>query len=121
MPIKFEDVQAVDDKVIFQTSRKCCKNFNRREITHRQYEVELWFFHIASVLLQQTQMQSFTTIRLEMTKNYSRELSNSRANNSSNCCSGLITPIIKLIRDLKVMYILTKFGSKWLIFVDATV
>ena len=28
------------------------------------------------------------------TKNYSKELSNSRANNSS--CSGLITPIIKL-------------------------
>ena len=32
MHIRFEDVQAVDDKVIIQTSRKCCKNFNQREI-----------------------------------------------------------------------------------------
>ena len=47
MHIKFEHVQAVDDKVIFQTSRKCCKNFNQREITHRHYEVQLWFFHTA--------------------------------------------------------------------------
>ena len=36
MHIKFEDVKAVDDKVIFQTRRKCCKNFNQREITHRR-------------------------------------------------------------------------------------
>ena len=42
---------------------------------------------------------------------------NSRANNSG--CSGLICPIIKLIRDLMVTYILTKFGVDWLIFVDA--
>ena len=53
-------------------------------------------------------------------KNYSNELSNSRANNST--CSGPITPIlIKLIRDLTVIYILTNFGTNWLIFVDATV
>ena len=39
MRIKFEDVQAVDDKVIFQTSRKCRKNLNQRKITHRQYEL----------------------------------------------------------------------------------
>ena len=47
MHIKYEHVQAVDDKFIFQTSRKCCKNFNQREISHRQYEVKLWFFHTA--------------------------------------------------------------------------
>ena len=33
MHIRLEDDQAVDDKVIFQTSRKCHKNFNQREIT----------------------------------------------------------------------------------------
>ena len=55
------------------------------------------------------------------TKNYSNELSNPRANNST--CSGPITPIIKLIRDLTVIHILTNFGTtcNWLIFVDATV
>ena len=53
------------------------------------------------------------------TKNYSNELSNSRSNNST--CSGRITPIIKLVRDLRVTYILTNFGTKWLMFVDATV
>ena len=47
MHIGFEDVQAVHDKVIFQTSRKCCENFSQGEITHRQDEVELWFFHTA--------------------------------------------------------------------------
>ena len=51
MHIKFEDVQAVDDKVIFKTSRKCCKNFNRREITHRQYELELWLFNNALCII----------------------------------------------------------------------
>ena len=53
------------------------------------------------------------------TKNYSNKLSNSTANNST--CSGMIIPIIKLIRDLRVIYILTNFGTNWLIFVDATV
>ena len=51
MHIKFEDVQVIDDKVIFQTSRKYSKNFNQREITHRQYEVELWFFHTALCII----------------------------------------------------------------------
>ena len=47
MHIRFEDVQAVDDKVIFQASSKCHNNFNQREITYRQDEVDLWFFHTA--------------------------------------------------------------------------
>ena len=53
------------------------------------------------------------------TKNYSNELSNSRANNST--CSGRITATIELIQDLRVIYILTNFGTNWLTFVDATV
>ena len=44
---------------------------------------------------------------------------NSRADNSDS--SGPIRSIIKLIRDLMVIYILTKFGADWLIFVDARV
>ena len=124
MHIKFEDVQAVDDKDIFQTSRKCCKNFNKREITHRQYEVELWFFHTALCIITTNINAEFQVNRtgddkvMLRTKNNSKELSNSRANNSS--CSGLITHIIELIRDLRVIYILINFGTKWLIF-DATV
>ena len=51
MPIKFEDIQVVNDKVIFQTRRKCCKKFNQREITYRQYGVELWFFHTALCII----------------------------------------------------------------------
>ena len=47
------------------------------------------------------------------------KFSNSRADNSD--CSGPISSIIELIRDLMVMYILTKFGADWLIFVDARV
>ena len=65
--IKFEHVQDVDDKVIFQTSRKCCKNFNQREITHRHYEVQSWFFHTALCIIAKTKMPSFKIIRLEMT------------------------------------------------------
>ena len=42
--------------------------------------------------------------------------SNSRANNSR--CSTPITPKIKLILDLMVIYTLTKFGADWLMFVD---
>ena len=45
------------------------------------------------------------------------KFSNSRADNSDN--SGLISSII--IRDLMVIYILTKFAADWLIFVDARV
>ena len=33
--------------------------------------------------------------------------------------SGPISSIMELIRDLMVIYILTKFGADWLIFVDA--
>ena len=104
MHIKFEDVQAVDDKVIFKTSRKCCKNFNQREITHRHYEVQLWFFHTALCIIATNTNTKFQVNQtgddkvMLLTKNYSKEFPNSRANNSS--CSGLITPIIKLIRDL---------------------
>ena len=43
------------------------------------------------------------------------KFSNSRADNSDS--SGLISSIIKLIRALVVIYILTKFGDDWLIFV----
>ena len=35
--------------------------------------------------------------------------------------SGAINSIIELIRALVVIYILTKFGDDWLIFVDARV
>ena len=35
--------------------------------------------------------------------------------------SGLTWPIIKLIGDLMVIYIFTKFGADWLIYVDASV
>ena len=45
------------------------------------------------------------------------KFSNSRADNSGS--SGPITTIIELIRALVVIYILTKFGDDWLIFVDA--
>ena len=31
---KYEVVQAADNKGKFHTGRKCCKNFNQREITH---------------------------------------------------------------------------------------
>ena len=36
-------------------------------------------------------------------------------------CSGLISSIIELIRDLMVIYTLTKFGADWLILADARV
>ena len=35
--------------------------------------------------------------------------------------SDLISSLIELIRALMVIYILTKFGADWLIFVDAKV
>ena len=101
MHIKFEHVQAVDDKVIFQTSRKCCKNFDQREITYNRYEVQLWFFHTAlcitatntnaKVQVNQTGDDKVTL----RTKNYSNKLSNSRANNST--CFGPITPLTNFI------------------------
>ena len=45
--------------------------------------------------------------------------SNSRADNSDS--SGPISSIIELIRALVFIYILTKFGGDWFIFVDARV
>ena len=118
MHVKFEHVQAVVDKVIFQTSRKCCKNFNQREITHRHYQVQLWFFHTALCIIAtntnakfQVNQTGYDKVML-WTKNYSNELSNSRANNST--CSGPTTTLIN-------SYILTNFGTNLLIFVDATV
>ena len=125
MHIKFEYVQALDDKVIFQTSRKCCKNFNQREKTHRHYEVQLWFFQTALCIIAANTNANFQVNQIGddkgimQTKNYSNELYNSRANNST--CSGQITSLIKLIKYLRVIYILTNFGTNWLIFVDATV
>ena len=125
MHIKFKDVQTVDDKVIFQTSRKCCKNFNQREITHRHCEVQLWFFHTALCIIATNKNAKFQVNKtgddkaMLRTKNYSNELSNSRANKYT--CSGPITLIINLIRELRVIHILTNFGTNWLIFVDATV
>ena len=47
------------------------------------------------------------------------KISNSRADNSDS--SGPISSIIKHIRALVVIYILTKFGDDWLIFVYASV
>ena len=80
MHIKSEDVQAVDDKVILQTSRNCCKNFNQREITHRQYEVQLWFFHTALCIIATNTNAQFQVnqtgddkVMLQI-KNYSNEL-----------------------------------------------
>ena len=37
--------------VILQTSRKCCKNFNQRKMTHRHNAVQLWFFHTALCII----------------------------------------------------------------------
>ena len=48
-----------------------------------------------------------------------KKFSNSRVDNSES--SGLIKSIIEIIRDLMVIYILTKFGADWSIFVDAGV
>ena len=101
MHVKFGHVQAVDDKVIFQTSRKCCKNFNQREITYRHYEVQLWFFHTALCIIATNTNAKFQINQtggekvILWIKNYSNELSNSRANNST--CSGQTTPLIKII------------------------
>ena len=47
------------------------------------------------------------------------KFSTSMADNSDS--SGPINSIIELIRVLVVIYILTKFGDDWLIFIDARV
>ena len=97
MYIKFEHVQTVDDKVIFQTSKK----FDQREITHRHYEVQLWFFHTALCIIATNTNATFQNNQtgdnkvMLLTKNHSNELSNSKANKST--CSGPITPLIKLV------------------------
>ena len=44
---------------------------------------------------------------------------NSRANNSG--CSGSISPLIELIRDLMGIYIVAKSGTDWSISTDARV
>ena len=96
MPIKFEDVQAVDDK--YSRKAETCKNFNQREMTNRQNEVGLWFFQTALGIIATNTNAKFQVHQtghdkfMLRTKNYSKELSNSRANNSSY--SGLITPIM---------------------------
>ena len=103
MRIKSEHVQAVDDKVIFQTSRKCCKNFNQRDITPRHYEVhvQLWFFHTALFIIATNTNAKFQVNQIGddkamlWTKNYSNEFSNSRPINSS--CSSRVTHLTKLI------------------------
>ena len=88
MHIKFEDVQAVGDKVIFQTSRKCGKIFNQREKTYREDEVELWFFHTALGIIETNTNAKFQVNQTGDDKfmlcnlNYSKELSNLRANNA---------------------------------------
>ena len=125
MHIKFEHVQAVDDKIIFQTSRKCCRHFNQREMTPRHYDVQLWFFHTALCIIATNTNAKFQVNQtgdnkvIIRTKNYSNEHYNSRANIST--CSGLFTPLINFIRVHRVIYILTNFPTNWLMFVDATV
>ena len=61
MHIKIEDAHIVDD--IFQTRRKCCKNINQREIAHRQYKVELWFFHTALCIIATNTNAKFQVIQ----------------------------------------------------------
>ena len=80
MHVKFEHVQAVNDKVIFQTSRKYCKNLNQTEITHRYYEVQLWFFHTALCIIATNTIAKFQVNQtggdkaILRTKNYSYQL-----------------------------------------------
>ena len=56
---------------------------------------------------------------IECKQSFSAIFPNSRANNSG--CSGSISSIIKLIRDLMGIYIVAKFGTDWLIFADPRV
>ena len=88
MHIRFENVQAIGDKVIFQTSTKCCKKFCQREKNYRQDEVELWFFHTALGIIETNTNAKFQANQtgndkfILRTKNYSNELSDSKANDS---------------------------------------
>ena len=66
-----------------------------------------------------TDWSIFADARVSVNKVKYCKFSNSRADNSD--ISGPISSIIELIRDLMVIYILTKFGADWSIFVDARV
>ena len=94
-------------KLYSRKAEKCCKNFNQRENTPRQHKVELWFFHTALCIIATNTNAKFQVNQtgdgkvMLGTKNYSKKLFNSRAYNSS--CSGLITPTIELIQDLRFM------------------
>ena len=65
-----------------------------------------------------TNWSTFVDARV-LTKSDSAIFAHSRANNSGS--SGPINSIIKVIRDLMVKYILTKFEADWLIFLDERV
>ena len=52
MYIKLEDVQAAYDKSYIPDKQKMLKIFNQREITHKQYEVQLWFCHTALFIIE---------------------------------------------------------------------
>ena len=65
-----------------------------------------------------TDLVIFVDARVEIKSN-STNFPNSRANNSKY--SRTIIPIIELIRDLMVIYIVTKFDAGWFIFADARV
>ena len=62
-----------------------------------------------------TNWSTFVDARVKR-KSDSGIFAKSRANNSNSY--GPIKSIIKLIQDLMVTYILTKFGADWLLFVD---
>ena len=69
--------------------------------THRNHEVQLWFFHTSLCIIATNTNAKFQVNQtgddkvMLRTKNYSNKLSNSRANNST--CSSPITPLIKLM------------------------
>ena len=48
---KFQANRAGGGKVILRTSQKCCKDDNKREITQRRDELELWFFRTALCII----------------------------------------------------------------------
>ena len=91
-------------------------------ITQNSRYEELWFFCTALRIIATDTNAKFKFGDgkvMRRTKSYFKELSISRANNSSH--SNPIRPIIESIRNLIVIYILTKFGADWLIIVDAKV
>ena len=70
--------------------------------THPRSYGHIYFDQVWCPLVDTCRCQSVNKVK------YSNS-SNSRANNSR--CSGLMRPIIELIRDLMVIYILTKVGA----------